>query len=80
MSLEFFKSEILAEWDLERSIEDSDVKLLQDNRFRTVQSIKGARRTEIEAIGLHAAIISILKPIEGIFMSFDHKTFHVLIL
>ena len=74
MSKELFKSEILAEWpNLERSIEDNDVKLLQDNRFWTVQSIKGASRTEIEAIDLHAAITSILKPTEGIFMLFDHN-------
>lgn len=61
-----FKAELVAEWpDLARSLDDTDIQLLWSNKYRTIGAIKGAERHELKDIGLHMAILGILKPAEG---------------
>lgn len=64
-----FKDETLAQWpSLKRSLEDKDVLVLWQNQFRTVDSLQGASRNELEDIDFDKALL-IIKPHTGMMTS-----------
>ena len=63
MSSEALKSSMLAtKLKLQGTLQDADVELLFENRFKYVHT----RREKLEEVGLHEAILAIIKIVQGI--------------